>query len=149
MAATPGYSVPLYVQSGTHFGGAIAKLHSAVIEVNSITHEDPGSPAEAGGPAVVDSPRDRIDITLSGRDPSALRALVGAAATNLVMTTKGDAGLAETETIKNVVFHSFGGPYQVRSREDGGVVQAWSIRGTAQWAANDTLALMWVTAAVA
>jgi hypothetical protein len=149
MAATPGYSIPLYLQSATHLGGAIAKVHSAVITPSSITHEDPGDPAEAGGPAVVDSPRDRIDIELFGRDPSALRALVGAAATNLVMTTKGDAGLAETETIKSVKFHSFGGPYQVRSREDGGVVQAWSIRGTAQWGPTDTLALMWVTAAVA
>jgi len=149
MSATPGYSVPLYVQSGTHYGGAIAKLHSVVIRTTPTTHEDPGDPAEVGGPAVVDSPRDRIDIELFGRDPSALRALVGAAATNLVLTTKGDAGLPETETIKNVVFHSYGGPYQVRSREDGGTVRAWSILGTAEWTDNDTLALMWKTEAVA
>lgn len=144
-----GDSVPLYLQSATHLGGAVAKVLTAQIQVSSEVHEDPGDPAESGGPGLVDSPRDRIDITLTGRDPSALRALVGAAATNLVLTTKGDAGGAETETIKAVVFHSFDGPYQVRSREDGGVVQAWSIRGTAQWTANDTLALMWVTAAVA
>jgi len=141
-----GDSVPLYLKTATHFGGAIAKAMMLSIQVNSVVHEDPGDPNEAGGPAVVDSPRDRIDVVLTGRDPSALRALVGAAATNLVAATKGDAGGDETETIKNVVFHSFGGPYQVRSREDGGMVQAWSIRGTAQWGANDTLALMWVTA---
>jgi len=144
-----GDSVPLYLQSATHVGGAIAKAMMAQISIRSITHEDPGDPAEDGGPAVVDTSRDRIDIVLTGRDPSALRALVGAAATNLVLTTKGDAGGAETETIKNVVFHAFGGPYQVRSREDGGIVQAWSVQGTAQWAVTDTLALMWVTAAVA
>jgi len=143
-----GDSVPLYLQSATHLGGAIAKAMMMMVDVSSAVHEDPGDPADAGGPAIVDSPRDRIDVTLFGRDPSALRALVGAAATNLVATTKGDAGAAETETIKSVVFHSYGGPYEVRSREDGGMVQAWSIRGTAQWGADDTLALMWVTAAV-
>ena len=143
-----GTSVPLYLQSATHFGGAIAKAMMLTIDVSSPVHEDPGDPAVGGGPALVESPRDRIDVVLTGRDPSALRALVGAAATNLVATTKGDAGGAETETIKMVVWHSFGGPYQVRSREDGGIVQAWSVQGTAQWGANDTLALMWVTAAV-
>ena len=141
-------SMPLYLQSATHYGGAINKALMARIIPSSVRHEDPGDPALGGGPAVVDSPRDRIDIELFGRDPSALRALVGAQATNLVLTTKGDGGLAATETIKNVVFHSYGGPYEVRSREDGGVVSAWSILGTAQWGANDTLALMWVTAAV-
>ena len=141
-------SMPLYLTAATHLGGAVNKAMMAQIIPSSVVHEDPGDPALGGGPAVVDSPRDRIDVVLTGRDPSALRALVGAAATNLVLTTKGDGGLAATETIKNVVFHSYGGPYMVRSREDGGAVQAWSINGTAQWAITDTLALMWVTAAV-
>lgn len=141
-----GDSVPLYLQSAAHNAAAIDKALMMSIVPNSAVHEDPGDPADAGGPAIVDVARQRIDIVLMGRCPSALRALVGAAAGNLVGTTKGDAGAAETETIKNVVFHSFEGPYQVRSREGGGQVQAWGVRGTAQWGSSDTLALMWVTA---
>jgi len=141
-----GDSVPLYLQSATFGGAPIAKALQARIIVTSVVHEDPGSPAAAGGPAIVDVSRFRVDIELLGRDPSALRALKGAAAATLILTTKGDGGVASTETLLKVYFDAFTGPYNVRSREDGGVVQAWGIRGTVQWVAGNTLAAVWATA---
>ena len=141
-----GQSVPLYLQSATFDAAPIAKVLQASIVVDTTVHEDPGSPAAAGGPAIVDVARYRVDLELLGRDPSALRALKGADAASLVLTTKGDSGAASTETLLKVSFHSFTGPYQVRSREDGGVVQAWGIRGTVQWVAGNTLAAVWATA---
>jgi len=141
-----GDSVPLYLQSATFGGAPIAKALQARIIVSTDVHEDPGSPANAGGPAIVDVARYRVDIELLSRDPSALRALKGAAAATLVLTTKGDGGSASTETLLSVYFDAFTDPYNVRSREDAGVVQAWGIRGTVQWVAGNTLAAVWATA---
>ena len=139
-------SMPLYLVSATFSGAPIRKAMQARITVTTIVHEDPGDPAAAGGPAIVDVARYRVDVELIGRDPAALRALKGATAASLVLTTKGDAGASTTETLLKVYFHSFSGPYQVRSREDGGSVQAWGIRGTVQFVAGNTLANVWATA---
>jgi len=137
--------MPLYLTGATFGGDPILKALLARIIVGTVVHEDPGDPAEAGGPAIVDVVRYRVDVDLMGRDPSALRALKGAAAATLVLSTKGDAGAATTETLLKVSFHSFAGPYQVRSREDGGSVRAWGIRGTVQFVAGNTLADVWAT----
>ena len=139
-------SMPLYLTGATFGGDAINKALQASINVSTIVHEDPGDPAAAGGPALVDVARYRVDVELMGRDPSALRALKGSTPASLVLSTKGDAGVATTETLLKVSFHSFSGPYQVRSREDGGVVQAWGIRGTVQFVTGNTLAAVWATA---
>jgi len=139
-------SMPLYLTGASFGGAAINKALMAAINVQTVVHEDPGDPAAAGGPAIVDVARYRVDVELMGRDPSALRALKGAAAASLVLNTKGDGGVATTETLLKVSFHSFAGPYQVRSKEDGGVVQAWGIRGTVQFVAGNTLAAVWATA---
>lgn len=139
-------SMPLYLTSATFSDATIAKVLAATINVSTIVHEDPGDPASAGGPALVDVARYRVDVELMGRDPSALRALKGAAAASLVLATKGDAGAATTETLLKVYFHSFSGPYQVRSRESGGTVQAWGLRGTSQFVAGNALGDVWATA---
>jgi len=139
-------SMPLYLVSATFGGAPIRKALAARITAPTIVHEDPGKPATAGWPAKVDVARYRVDVELIGRDPAALRALKGATAASLVLTTKGDAGASTTETLLKVYFHTLPEPYMVRSREDGGVVSAWGIRGTVQWVPGNTLAAVWVTA---
>ena len=139
-------SMPLYLVSATFGGAPIRKALQARITVTTVVHEDPGDPAAAGGPALDDVARNRVDVELMCRDPAALRALKGAAAASLVLTTKGDAGASTTETLLKVYFHAFSGPYQVRSREDGGAVQAWGLRGTVNFVTGNTLAAVWATA---
>ena len=139
-------SMPLYLTGATFGGADINKALAAKIIPSTVVHEDPGDPAAAGGPALVDVARYRVDVELMGRDPSALRAIKGAAAATLVLATKGDAGVATTETLLKVFFSAFAGPYQVRSRESGGTVQAWGLKGTVQFVTGNTLAAVWATA---
>lgn len=122
------------IASATHFSVATSSVKSA----------DPGP---AGSPGLADeqvTDRD-IAVTIFARDVDELLALVEAAAANLVLGTYKEAGAAGTITIKNVKFNdppSLDGP----AKDSGAPAGTFSISGRAQWAAEDTWALMLVLA---
>jgi len=141
-----GDTVPFMLRGATQNSSPITKARAVTVNVSTSVGESTGEAAVAGGPETVLLQRYRIDLQLFGEDPSALRAIVGAAASNFVAQTKGDGGSNEKETFKNVVWTGFAGPFQIRDADSGGQVPMWSIRGTCQWTADDTLALVWVNA---
>jgi hypothetical protein len=142
-----GDLAPFHCRNAKHPTTAIDGIRAARIIVTGVSGEDPGDAAMAGGPEKVLLQRQRIDVELYGNNPNALRALVAATAANLVIGQKGEAGANEKHTIKNVYFTDFTGPLEIRDPDSGGPIPMYGVRGTAEWGAADTLALMWLTAA--
>ena len=141
-----GDLIPFMCRNAKHPTDAVAGVRAASIVTSGVVGEDPGPAGAAGGPAEVLLQKQRIEVTLLGNNPNALRALVGAAAANLVIGYKGAAGASETHTLKNVSFADFVGQLEVRDPDTGGPVSMFGVRGVGQWGAADTLALMWLTA---
>ena len=144
---TAGDLVPFMCRSVKCPTDAVAGVRAASIIVTGVAGEDPGPAGVAGGPAEVLLQKQRIEVTIYGKDPNALRALVGAVAADCVIGYKGTAGANEKHTIKNVYFTDFVGQLDIRDPDTGGPLPMFGVRGVAQWAADDTLALMWVSAA--
>jgi len=141
-----GDLVPFMCTDAKHPTVAIGGVRAASIQASGVSGEDPGPAGVAGGPAKVLLQTQRIEVTLLGNNPNALRDLVGAAAANLLIGCKGLAGAAEVITIKSVYFTDFLGQLDIRDPDTGGPLPMFGVRGVAEWGVADTLALMWTTA---
>ena len=141
-----GDLVPFMCTDAKHPTVAVGGVRAASIVTSGVVGEDPGPAGAAGGPAEVLLQKQRIEVTLLGNNPNALRALIGATAADLVIGCKGAAGANEKHTIKKVYFTDFVGQLDIRDPDTGGPLPMFGVRGVAQWGAADTLALMWTTA---
>ena len=120
---------------------AIDGVTHAAIVPSTVPSRDPGG---AGSPGVAETMVNDsgVDVILWGMDYAALLALIGAAAANLVLGIKGQAGAAETITVKNVYFDSVPAQIDLKAKDAGGKVPTCAVKGTGQWGASDTLATM-------
>ncbi len=142
-----GDQVPFQCRYAKHPTDEIDGVRFARITVSGTTGENPGPAKQAGGPASQLVQKQRINVEIFGTNPNALRALVAAAAANLVIGYKGVDGANEKHTLKNMYFSAFVGALEVRDPDTGGPIPMYGISGTLNWGADDTLALMWVSAA--
>jgi len=113
------------------------------------TAQSATDPGGAGAPGDAESlvTHQSLRVTLYGTDLVALLALVGAAAANLVIGTKGAAGANEKLTFKNVYFDAVPQGMNVPKKDAPGTIPGAAITGTAQWGSDDTFATMLVAAA--
>ena len=142
-----GDTTAFHIRYAKHPTDDIAGVRYASVTFSSAVGEDPGEADAAGGPEKVALQRQRIDVEVFGTNPATLRALVGAAAANLVLGHKAGSGSNEKDTIKNVAFTRFSGPLMFRDPDTGGDIPVFGVGGTAEWIDTDTLALMWLNAA--
>jgi len=142
----PGTLIPFYLRSAKHPTDAIAGARMATIRLTTVVGEDQGEATAEMSPESIEIQKTRIDVTLMGKNPTALRALIGAAA-NLVLAVKGAAGANELETLKNIKFHTYLGEMTIRDPDSGGPVGVWGVAGTMEALVSDTPALGWVSSA--
>ena len=102
-----------------------------------------GTPGDAGGLVT----NRGLQVSFYGQDFAELLALVGAVAANAIVGISGLAGALEKITFKNVYFDQILGEMMIPAKDGGAPVSVLGIRGTAQWGASDTFALMAVGAA--
>jgi len=128
--------------TGVSVGSSVAGVSVARISHQSVVGFAPTLPTGAGARAEQQIQRQDIKVELFGKDPSALQALIGAAAANAVISYKGDAGANKTCTAKSVYFTEFG-QVEFRDPDQGGkVVAGHSAGGYCNWGDSDTLTTM-------
>ena len=117
------------IKSATHWG-----LQDAAVE-----SVDPGPAGTTGEQERLATHR-AIRVTIFAMDAFELQSIVEDAAANLVLGYYGEAGVAKTLTIKNVMFNQ--PPSAAAPPKDSGIPPSvHSITGGANWADADT----WLT----
>lgn len=115
------------------------------VPINLVKSVDGGDAAEPGTVETLVTHRD-IAVILYGQDYAVLLGLVEDAAADVVLLFKGAGGSNRKKTVKNVYFDTTPQQIAAKAKDAGGPVSMFSVQGTAQWGASDTIATMIVDA---
>jgi hypothetical protein len=146
MAVTPGDLVPFLCRSAKFPTDAISGVTHAFVQHTTVVVDEPPAAGERGdGEQAIT--KQEITVTLFGKNPNALRALLSAAAANLVIGYKGEGGANQKDTLKNVRWRAIVSNLNYPSPDQGGPLPTVGVVGRCEWGPTDTLALMWTSAA--
>jgi hypothetical protein len=125
---------------------AINQATHAQINPTTVSRTDPGGAGDPGDREHLVTKKG-LGVTIFGNDYTALLALVGSAAANIVIGTYGAAGALEKLTVKNVKFVGVPQAIDIPENDAGGKIGKFAIHGDCEWANSDTFATMLVAAA--
>ena len=131
----------IFACTGVSVGGtAVEGATHGRISPNLVSKVDQGD-ASSPGPVDCQVTHREVIVEVHGLNFSALLALIGAAAANVVFNTVGLTGAAETITVTNVQFFEFIGPMEEPAKDEGSKLSSgFGIRGRVNWASTDTFA---------
>ncbi len=119
---------------------AVAGVEYARITPSTTVKADRGSAGATGraGSAITDK---GVTVEVYGTNFAALIALLGQSA-NAVIGSEGEDGALEQHTVKNVKFTESISAVEIPSKDSGGKLAPFGIRGIGLWASSDTFATM-------
>jgi hypothetical protein len=140
-----GDLVPFLCRYVKHNAVAIGGATHAFIQHSTVSVDEPPAAGEMGGGELAIT-KEVIVVTVFGKNPNALRALLDDAAANLIIGYKGEAGANFKDTLKNVGWRGLVSNLSYPSPDQGGPLPTVGIVGRCEWGSADTLADMWASA---
>lgn len=118
---------------------ALTAVTRVEIEAATVFTVDPGN-INAAGPADFLVNSYGLSVTVFGEDDVELLGLLGAAAADHTIGTKGAAAANETFTVHDLYFDEAPGEVVAPESDAGGKVPEYSVRGSVNWDDGETFA---------